>query len=423
MTDATFDLSSSIGQPATGQAQERVIQILLWVTIGFAAVLGAGLVAQMFAETGGTNSYAALAEAFLSGRLDIIHCFDIDCASFDGKQYVVFPPGPAVLAMPFVALFGVNFAGFVALTTALTAGTLFVWWRIFTVLRVERQTAIWLLLALGLGTPLYYVTIRGDGVWFMAQAAAFLAMTLAIWAVLEKRSLFLAGAFVGFAFLSRQMTVLVLPFLFVLALPPGQRLFSFSRINVATALKLGAPVLAAIAIYMVYNYARFGGVLDTGYDYIATPESEQTFISHRTLDIGLFSGEYFLSNIFYFLFQGFHVDFVGPYLTELGDLDRLGSSLLAASPFVLLAVFVPWRRPIVIGALCALAMIVPMLVYHSNGFTQFNGQRYVLDWAPILFFALALTIKRGLRPAFAVLVTYAVGLNVVTSVVAYFSHA
>ncbi len=56
MSDATFDLSASIGQPATGQAQERVIQILLWVTLGFAAVLGAGLVAQIFAETGGTNS-------------------------------------------------------------------------------------------------------------------------------------------------------------------------------------------------------------------------------------------------------------------------------------------------------------------------------------------------------------------------------
>jgi hypothetical protein len=140
-------------------------------------------------------------------------------------------------------------------------------------------------------------------------------------------------------------------------------------------------------------------------------------------NIGLFSGEYLLFNVFYLLFQGFHVDFVGPYLTELGSMDRWGTSLLAASPFVLLALFVPWRRPVVIGALCALAMIVPMLVYHSNGFTQFNGQRYILDWAPMLFFALALTIKGGLRPALAVLVCYAVGLNVVTSIVAFVSHA
>jgi hypothetical protein len=93
-----------------------------------------------------------------------------------------------------------------------------------------------------------------------------------------------------------------------------------------------------------------------------------------------------------------------------------------ASACVLLAVFVKWRLTIVIGALCALAMIVPMLLYHSNGLTQYNVQRYVLDWFPIVIFALALTIRGGLRAGFAVLITYAIGLNVVTSAVAYLTQ-
>jgi hypothetical protein len=170
---------------------------------------------------------------------------------------------------------------------------------------------------------------------------------------------------------------------------------------------------------MAYNYARFGAPLDTGYAYIGTDTSERTILFYRVQDFGLFSPEYFLFNLFHLLFQGFHADFVGPYATELGGMDRMGTSILAASPFVLLAVFTKWRRTLVIGALCALAMIVPMLFYHSNGLTQYNVQRYVLDWLPIVLFALAGTIRGGLRPAFAVLVTYAVGLNVVTSVVAY----
>ena len=159
------------------------------------------------------------------------------------------------------------------------------------------------------------------------------------------------------------------------------------------------PILVAIGIYMAYNYARFGSPLDTGYGYIGAQDAQNTFLHYRIEDFGLFSPEYFLFNLFHLFFQGFHADFTGRYLTDLGGMDRMGTSILAASPFVLLAVFTKWRRPLVIGALCALAMIVPMLLYHSNGLTQYNVQRYVLDWLPDLMFALATTIRGGFRPA------------------------
>jgi hypothetical protein len=48
-------------------------------------------------------------------------CFDIDCAVFGGRTYIVFPPVPALVALPFVAVFGTGFAGFIALGAA-TAG-------------------------------------------------------------------------------------------------------------------------------------------------------------------------------------------------------------------------------------------------------------------------------------------------------------
>lgn len=428
MSDTTADLVQRVRNPdgkllANPEAEyHKAMRVLLVIALGLAAVLAAGLIMQMLSEEGMSNSYALLADAFLSGRLDVTECVDIDCAFYDGKNYVVFPPGPAILALPFVAIFGVSFAGFIALTSVLSGASLLVWWRILSLLRVERTTAIWIMIALAVGTPLYYITIRGDGVWFLAQACGFLFVTLALWAALDRRSLWMIGGFLAFAFLCRQMTILITPFIFAAYLRDGERLFTFSYQRLAMVGKLLTPILIALAAYMIYNYVRFGAPLDTGYAYIGAEFTGGTFLWLRVEEHGLFSPEYFLFNVFHLFFQGFHAEFVGPLVTELGAMDTLGTSILAASPFVLLAVFVKWRRTVVIGALCALAMIVPMLLYHSNGLTQYNVQRYVLDWLPIVIFALALTIRGGLRPGFAVLVTYAVGLNVVTSAVAYLTQ-
>lgn len=428
MSDTTADLVRRARNPqsnliaAPDQEYERALRILLVIVLGLAAVLAAGLVLQMLGEEGMSNSYALLAEAFLNGRLDVTQCVDIDCAFYEGKNYVVFPPGPAIVAMPFVAVFGVSFAGFIALATVLSGASLIVWWRIFHVLRVERMTAVWMLIAIAVGTPLYYVTIRGDGVWFLAQSCGFLFVTLALWAALERRSLWLIGVFLAFAFLSRQMTILIAPFIFAAYLREDERLFSLSYRRLAMLAKMASPILIALAAYMAYNYARFGAPLDTGYAYIGLDSDRTDMIFQRVDQFGLFSPDYFLFNLFHLLFQGFHVDFVGATATEIGAMDIYGTSLLAASPFVVLAVFTKWNRTLIIGALCAAAMIAPMLLYHSNGLTQYNVQRYVLDWLPVVILALALTIRGGLRPAFAILVTYAVGLNVVTSAVAYITQ-
>ena len=429
MSDAASGLGPTVfrveGLPryAPESEHDRTMRLLLWLVLSFAVLLAAGLAMRMVGEAGMTNSYALLADAFLHGRLDITQCVDIDCAFYNDQYFVVFPPGPALIAMPFVAIFGVGFAGFVALTSVMTAGSMLVWWRILARLRVERMTATWILIALAFGTPIYYVTARGDGVWFLAQATGFLFITLALWAAIERRSLFLIGSFLAFAFLCRQLTILIAPFVFALYLRDDERLFTFRPQRLFDIAKLLLPIAVAIGAYMIYNYVRFGAPLDTGYAYIGLDSPERTFIFQRAQEIGLFSPDYFLFNLFYLFFPGFHVEFAAPLMVDISGMDRMGTSILAASPFVLMAVFVKWRRPMVVGALTAAAMIGVMLLYHSNGFSQYNVQRYVLDWLPIVIYALALTIRGGLRPAFAVLVTYAVGLNLVTAAVAYVTQS
>lgn len=390
--------------------------ILLAITLVAASTLLAAMILQMIGEESGSNSYALMADGFLNGRLDVDRCFDSDCVTFDGKSYIVFPPVPAVVAMPFVAFFGPHFAGFSAIGFSAFLGSLFLWSRIFVSMGVARQTALWLLLALAFASPLFYVSIRADRVWFFAQCINFFLLSLALHEVMRGGRLIVAGVCLGLAFLCRQMTILLVPFYFVLALKAEEKLISFRWPHIARALKIGLPVAVAVGVYMAFNYARFGAPMETGYAYIAKPDLDHwSLINGRLLDHGLFSPAYFLFNAFHLFIQGFHVEWGGTNLLMPVKLDPMGTSLIAASPFVLLLYFVPLNRPVVIGAICASVIMGITLFYHGNGFSQYNTQRFVLDWAPVLFYALAATLaaQKNLRPALGVLVFYGVGLNLV----------
>ncbi|MCT8972079.1 glycosyltransferase family 39 protein [Microbaculum marinisediminis] len=409
---AITDLKSA----GDGLLRRRGLVLLAFAAL-MAALLVAGLAMRALGEAGEANTYALLAEAFLNGRLDVSGCFDEDCAIYADRMWVIFPPAPAVLVMPFVALFGPGFSGFILLAMLLTGISLALWWRILGHLGLDRETAVWLVLALAFATPLYYVTIRGDGVWFFAQTVAFLGIAVAIHETVRGGSLVLAGVAIGVAFLSRQMSIFMLPFLFALALRSEEPLISFRWPHWRRALALGLPVAAAVLIYFAYNYVRFGSPTDTGYGYMMPPSAGAETMSTRRIDeYGLFSSAYVLFNALYLFVQGFHLQFGGETLTVPEAMDSAGTSLLAASPFVLLAVFAPMRRAVVIGLVMIAVMAVPMLFYHSNGFSQYNVQRYALDWLPILFVILAFALTDRLRPALQVLVTYAIGLNVVTMV-------
>ena len=389
------------------------------VAVALAAALVAAACYRAFGEHGGVNSYALLADAFLHGRFDSPTCFDSDCARFQDRIYVIFPPVPAVIATPLVALFGVDTRGFIPLSMALTAVSGWAWWAIAGRLGLSRPARFWAALAFIFGAPAAYVTLRGDGVWFFAQVVALTLVSLAILATLDRR-LVLAGALIGLAFLSRQMALFVAPFLFALSRPKDARLIAFDRATIMDALRLGAPILAAIGVYCLYNWARFGAPLDTGYAHIAAypAEDDRNFITWRILDLGLFSKDYVVFNLAHLFLQGFHVEFGGKHMTELVRMDPMGSSLIAASPFLLYAFYARADAKLLIGALVISIVAGITLFYHSNGFSQHNVQRYALDWLPVLYVLLLPALAGDAEKAaerlkmFRLLATYAIALNV-----------
>ncbi|WP_035872832.1 hypothetical protein [Cucumibacter marinus] len=367
-------------------------------------------------EAPGSNSYALMADAWLQGRFDVEACFDADCAAFDGKTFIIFPPMPGVIALPFVALFGVDFQFFVPVSLLGFGLIALMWWRIGLKLTDHRSlTSVIMLLTL-FATPLAFVTIRGDHVWFFAQLWGFVFVSAALFSALNLRSAVLTGLFIGMAFLCRQMSILYLPFLYVLLLDDETPLFRIDWATIGRGLRLAAFPLAAIAVYLTYNYLRFGAPMETGYQYMDPTLFGETneinsFINGRVQDIGLFSPAYFLFNAVYMFISGPHIQFGGPYLTEMTGFDSNGASVFLVAPVLLLAFLAPWDRRFLFGFGTAALILGLTLFYHSNGFSQYSAQRYALDWLPILL----IFVARGLKPehtgAVAVLTGYAMAVT------------
>lgn len=379
-------------------------------------VLLAALGWRAWTEIGGVDSYALLTDAFLHGRLGFTGCFDNECVRVGSRMYLVQPPFPAVVVMPFIAAAGIWFHHFIALAAGLVALTIWLWSRIFDRLGVEPEIRGWLLYALLVSTPLLYAALRADGVWLFAHVVGFAMATLAVHEALAGR-LVTTGLAIGCAFLSRQMSLFLLPFLFALTLTERARFVPPSQETIVKALVIGCAFAVPFALYLVYNWSRFGNPLETGHTILAAeaPTSvEDTIVTHRLIDIGVFSTKYVVYNFFYTFVQGFHAEFDPRVAVKMVGLDPSGSSILASSPFLLFLFFMRRDRVAIFGALSVAAIMGLFFVYHSNGFKQYNIQRYLLDYLPVLMVFLAHAVRPEQLPVFKLLVVWGALLQVVT---------
>lgn len=392
--------------------------------VGCALLLLTVILLRAVTEQGGTNSFALVADSFLNLRPWANGCFDVDCAVIDGKNYVVFPPLPGVVAMPLVAAFGIESAGFTAIALVALALSIWLWRKILSRFEVDSQALPWLLLAIAFASPLFYVTLRAEKVWFFAQALAFLFVTVAIHEALARR-LFNAGVAIGMAFLCRQMSIFYAPLLMLMTLRADEPVLRINVERLRYAFKLALPVLCAIGLYFAYNYWRFGSPLDTGYAGITFGEG---MLKQRTDQYGLWNKAYLLYNAFYLFIQGFHVDFAEPGRLAITGLDSGGASILSASPWLLFLFFAPFRRFTAFAWLLIAGFTATLLFYHSNGFSQYNTQRYVLDWLPAALLMLASVFHRGMAKGgwvdmLRLLVAWGLALNVVTVAVLALTHS
>lgn len=317
-------------------------------------------------------------------------------------SYVSFPPMPAVLMLPQVAVSGkkANDVVFTVVLAALCLPLLFgLLGRLSRLGRSERGVGENLLLTLlfAFGTVFFFSAVQGR-VWFTAHVVGVVMCLLYFHFSLEARHPVAAGLALGFATLSRTP----MAFMFPLFLYEAWRAAG-GRKNLGAALRklalFAAPVLVIAAAAAAYNLARFDQLTEFGHRYLAVRQQAQ-IETH-----GLFSLHYLARNL--------AVAFT--LLPEAGNhtwfrISGHGLAIWVTTP-PLLALLWPRRTGGMHRALwvTVAAVAIPTLFYQNTGWAQF-GYRFALDYMVFLVALLAIGGRR-FGPGFKLLCALAIAIN------------
>ena len=359
---------------------------------------------------GSNNPYTLFAQSLLEGKLSLptMHSYG-DMVFFNGQYYLPYPPLPSLILAPFVALFGAGHVNTVAIATIMACISLYVIYKIFLRLQLVQEYFNWLVLALIFGTGYWYALFTSHHVYAFAHITSFLFQLLIINEILGKKRWWLVGIYIGCSFLTRQFTLCYLVFAlgYMFYLHQSQK----QKIEARQVAGLILSVSFFVAIYLAYNYLRFGNAFDTGYKHILYIG----VLKERVDEYGVFSIRYFLFNLYSFLIKGFNIEFGGKNYLEIKDMDLWGTSLLAASPFLIASLKAEWPKILKISAwLTMLLILTGQLFYHNNGFHQINTSRFSLDFLPLLFVLTALGLNHLPKWLFKGMILYAVLLNIIS---------
>ena len=337
----------------------------------------------------GSDHYVHLANAFLHGRLYLVdpppH---LELTRIGDRHYVIPPPLPALLLLPYVAVAGVGAsqALFSAIMGGVNAAVVF---GVAARLAERRGDRWWLAVLFALGTIVWYLAAVGS-VWFLAHVLAALFLNVALLETLGQKRPVVTGAALAAAFWTRLPAVLTLPFFVLMTVdqwaPGGLRRWREVRLSYLSA--LAAPIAAAVLLNFGYNWLRFGTIADVAYRLRNNWPTEPWF------EQGLFSLSYVPRHFYPLLLQLPVVQVAFPYITW----SVSGLAIWMTTPAFLFALLAPWRAA---GTWAAWAGIVPtavMVMSHgSTGMEQF-GYRFAVDFYPLLFYLVVRGMKPPLRP-------------------------
>jgi 4-amino-4-deoxy-L-arabinose transferase-like glycosyltransferase len=380
------------------------------VYIAVFIILQIPAIINFYYNDGTNNAYTLFAQSLLNGDLTLPKMDNYgDMAYFNGHYYLPYPPLPSLILAPFVALLGSQQVNTVAIATLLACVSLYTLYKIFLKLPLKTSYYSWLLIGFFFGTGYWLALFNSHHSYSFAHITSCLFQLLLINELLGKKRWLLIGTLVGCSFLTRQFTIIYI--LFAL----GYMFYlhkSESRKTVARDVcLLLLPTAFCISIYLVYNYLRFGNFLNTGYNYILY----MGILKDRVDEYGVFSARYFLFNFYCFFLKGFNIEFKGSTYLNIKDMDLWGTSLLAASPFLIASAKAQWSKILKVSAwLTIIFILTGQLFYHNNGWQQVNTSRFSLDFLPLLVVLTALGVNHVPKWLFKGMIIYAVLLNLIS---------
>ena len=289
-----------------------------------------------------------------------------------GKFYVIYPPMPAVVLMPFVAIWGQQTNQSVVSALIAALGVL-VAYRVFKQLNLKTDQLWWLTLLYGFGSMLWYHAVVGSA-WYFAHVCALLFLWLAILAVLKKKSWWLVGMWLGLAYLSRFAVILTLPFFIYLR-----------RVEWKSSWKLLTTLGIFVCASLVYNWVRYGTIGNYGY----------WLLEHRWYNLAneYINGSYdwsYAPRHLYALFASMpSMRATFPYLVP----NMTSMALWVVFPALAIVPLASLKNKLVQASWLASISVVPAHFFHGGvGASQF-GYRYALDYLPFLLIIIAVAVK------------------------------
>jgi hypothetical protein len=379
-------LGGDVKRPHVSRAGIEPVAVFVLVLVAYVAI------------TPRTNPsyrhFVYLADALLSGRVHLEGVPDYyhDVIVYRGRTYAPFPPAPAVLLMPAVAVAGERTdqgrigQALAALAVALFVAALRRW-------SIPKPVRLFCAVALAFGSVLWPASAIGTS-WFFAQEVVVLATALIAWELAgAARPAVLAAALAG-AWLTR---LTLLPAVPVLALWVWARHRRVGAVGVYLAV-----TAAGLAGYMLYNVARFGDPLQTGYRLLSLAAVNAQTVAAG----GFFNLRYVPEHLYAMFLRAPDLIPQFPYLRP----SPWGMALLFTSPLALRLAFPARRPPWIWWGLLICSIALPMLAFFSIGWVQF-GYRYSLDWWVFLLVLLAFAL--GERPGRAdyLLLALSVAMN------------
>jgi hypothetical protein len=312
--------------------------------------------------------------------------------------YVSFPPLPAALMMPGVALSGYDFndVWFTILLAALNPVLCFFLLEKLKRKKISNRTRVdnlWLTLFMCFGTVHFYCAVLGQ-VWYTAQTLGVTLVFGYLIAAIDARHPLLCGLFIGLGFITRTPILFAFPFFVLQALraeakAPVTRFWDHLRgvqwKPFAKKVALFALPIALIGIYMAaLNAIRFENPFEFGHTYL------NIRWAGRIQRWGLFNIHYLPRNLAAAFTLLPHIKTDYPYVI----ISRHGLSLFLTTPLLLYVVWPKVKTRLFHACWLAIApMALVHFLYQNSGFVQFT-YRFSLDYTPFLIVLLALSGRR-----------------------------
>lgn len=307
-----------------------------------------------------------------------------DVVASHDTWYVSFPPGPALMLLPVVAIFHDRTPD--VLVTCVFAALIPALLLVF--LDRERgrtRDNLWIVAAWAVASPAIWLGSHGR-VWFTAQICGALALVAYLDAAWNARRPAWAGIWLALAIACRPINHL--PAVIVFA----WMWWTHAR-RPSAAIRFAIPLIVGAVAMMTLNWLRFADPFEFGHRFLDVRWQA------RIQETGLFSTAYLGRNLRCLLTLLPQVQGGLPWLR----VSIHGVAIWLSSPWI---VGLAWARERFVGRaallVAAAASAIPSLLYQNSGQVQYS-YRFAADWLPLVLVVLAFG-GAAKRRAFAVLV-------------------